>query len=36
MLQAGEVSRFHVIAINDLGKSGNSPVLSTLAAMLQA
>jgi len=32
-LHPGEVYRFHVVAINDLGKSGNSPVLSTLAAV---
>lgn len=32
-LHAGEVYRFHVVAINAIGKSGNSPVLSTLAAV---
>ena len=32
-LRPGEVYRFHVVAINAMGKSGNSPVLSTLAAM---
>ena len=32
-LSPGEVYRFHVIAINAIGKSGNSPVLSTLAAV---
>lgn len=32
-LHPGEIYRFHVVATNALGKSGNSPVLSTLAAM---
>ena len=32
-LSPGEVYRFHVIAINAIGKSGNSPVLTTLAAV---
>jgi len=32
-LRPGEVYRFHIVAINEMGKSGNSPVLSTLAAM---
>ncbi|KAL9189871.1 hypothetical protein ACHAXT_009546 [Thalassiosira profunda] len=32
-LRPGEVYRFHVVAINAQGKSGNSPVLSALAAM---
>eukprot|EP00804_Cyclotella_cryptica_P021433 CCRYP_005783-RA/>CCRYP_005783-RA protein AED:0.00 eAED:0.00 QI:831/1/1/1/1/1/3/2372/6166 len=32
-LHPGEVYRFHVAAINAMGKSGNSPVLSTLAAV---
>eukprot|EP00970_Alexandrium_tamarense_P002964 scaffold427_cov103-Alexandrium_tamarense.AAC.19 len=32
-IQPGEVYRFHVVAMNALGKSGNSPVLSILAAM---
>lgn len=32
-LRPGEVYRFHVDAANEFGKSGNSPVLSTLAAM---
>ena len=32
-LRPGEIYRFHLVAVNALGKSGNSPVLSTLAAM---
>ena len=32
-LRPGEVYRFHVVAMNALGKSGNCTVLSTLAAM---
>ena len=32
-LRPGEVYRFHVVAANAFGKSGNGPVLSTLAAM---
>ena len=32
-LNPGELYSFHVVAVNALGKSGNSPVLSTLAAM---
>ncbi|KAL3774885.1 hypothetical protein ACHAW5_007303 [Stephanodiscus triporus] len=31
-LSPGEVYRFHIVAVNAFGKSGNSPVLSTLAA----
>ena len=32
-LRPGKVYRFHVVATNAFGKSGNSPVLSTLAAV---
>jgi hypothetical protein len=32
-LSPGEMYRFHLVAINAEGKSGNSPTLSTLAAM---
>jgi hypothetical protein len=32
-LRPGEVYCFHVVAMNAFGKSGNSPVLSVLAAM---
>ena len=32
-LRPGQVYRFHVVALNSLGKSGNSPVLTTIAAM---
>ena len=33
MLHPGEMYRFHLVALNAEGKSGNSPTLSTLAAM---
>lgn len=32
-LAAGETYRFHLVAINVIGRSGNSPVLSVIAAM---
>lgn len=32
-LRTGQVYRFHVVALNSFGKSGNSPVLTTVAAM---
>ena len=32
-LRPGEIYRFHLVAVNAEGKSGNSPTLSTLAAM---
>ena len=32
-LQAGEIYRFHLVAINSIGRSGNSPVLTLVAAM---
>ena len=33
LLHPGEMYRFHLVALNAKGKSGNSPTLSTLAAM---
>jgi len=32
-LDVGEIVRFHVVALNSFGRSGNSPVLTTLAAV---
>ncbi len=32
-LRPGQLYRFHVVALNAFGKSGNSPVLTTIAAM---
>ena len=32
-LAAGETYRFHLVAVNAIGRSGNSPVLSVIAAM---
>jgi len=31
-LNEGEIYRFHVVAINSYGRSGNSPILTTIAA----
>jgi len=33
-LSIGAIYRFYVVAINDLGRSGNSPLLTTIAAVL--
>eukprot|EP00957_Ditylum_brightwellii_P123462 9413241-Ditylum_brightwellii.AAC.1 len=32
-LNAGEIYRFHIVAINKIGRSGNSPVLTTVAGI---